>query len=556
MWSRRVASSCFGFDYHLAMSQQASVYQYEALDSSSRDIRLLSILPGLQDDALHLRLRTYPLEDAIDARYDAVSYMWGSADHLHEAYIDGKIMYLRDNIFRFFKHCRDTAFISKRLANLWVDAVCIDQSNIRERGHQVQSMGHIYKNARFVLIWLGRTSEELSLTFESCTYFEQMVQRARADQEPSESTKIDVVGSIERDISLIIRSPYWRRLWIVQEVRSTRFAQIVCGINLVWFTIVSDVAEQISRKQLGKALRITAHELECIALAADSEDLVFKQRFTTLIDKFSKHECSEVRDHVFVVLSLCGMENLRENYRIASLSKDKGFIIDYSTPLAELLLYTMIEYSSIRPGVAISLMSENALEDYHQLSQVLSPDAADTIAKTERLARARQIVYVFPVMRLTIETETSQSLRGDSLASVAETDITIRCSPVGVPTPLDSVALLFTSTQVMLQVGTVNGNVEAESRGILLHHSSTSRELVRYMRDFVSDIRSDANTMGYRRFMPPGWASGYYYSNQLETDAIEAGMIRIPCSFLALAELHGHLIRCNNLAARPIRSLE
>jgi hypothetical protein len=38
---------------------------------------------------------------------------------------------------------------------LWVDAVCIDQSNNIERNHQVQQIYTIYSLARRVLIWLG-----------------------------------------------------------------------------------------------------------------------------------------------------------------------------------------------------------------------------------------------------------------------------------------------------------------------------------------------------------------------------------------------------------------
>lgn len=37
---------------------------------------------------------------------------------------------------------------------LWADAVCIDQKNMQERGHQVEHMGQIYRNAKKVLVWL------------------------------------------------------------------------------------------------------------------------------------------------------------------------------------------------------------------------------------------------------------------------------------------------------------------------------------------------------------------------------------------------------------------
>lgn len=38
---------------------------------------------------------------------------------------------------------------------LWIDAMCIDQADDSERGHQVVQMGQIYANVVFVRIWLG-----------------------------------------------------------------------------------------------------------------------------------------------------------------------------------------------------------------------------------------------------------------------------------------------------------------------------------------------------------------------------------------------------------------
>ena len=44
--------------------------------------------------------------------------------------------------------------------DIWVDAVCIDQSNSAERTAQVSIMADIYRAASDVCIWLGEDSEE------------------------------------------------------------------------------------------------------------------------------------------------------------------------------------------------------------------------------------------------------------------------------------------------------------------------------------------------------------------------------------------------------------
>jgi hypothetical protein len=38
---------------------------------------------------------------------------------------------------------------------LWIDAIWVDQQNLKERGHQVQRMGDIYKSVDRIIVWLG-----------------------------------------------------------------------------------------------------------------------------------------------------------------------------------------------------------------------------------------------------------------------------------------------------------------------------------------------------------------------------------------------------------------
>lgn len=46
------------------------------------------------------------------------------------------------------------------MLTLWVDALCIDQSNVRERSAQVGKMGHIFKKATSVLVWIGKPKQD------------------------------------------------------------------------------------------------------------------------------------------------------------------------------------------------------------------------------------------------------------------------------------------------------------------------------------------------------------------------------------------------------------
>jgi len=42
---------------------------------------------------------------------------------------------------------------------MWIDALCIDQADLQEKGHQVAHMGQIFRRADRVVIWLGDTGD-------------------------------------------------------------------------------------------------------------------------------------------------------------------------------------------------------------------------------------------------------------------------------------------------------------------------------------------------------------------------------------------------------------
>ena len=49
---------------------------------------------------------------------------------------------------------------------IWVDAVCIDQTNLDERAKQVRIMRYIYGHAQILHIWLGKESSSAAAGVE------------------------------------------------------------------------------------------------------------------------------------------------------------------------------------------------------------------------------------------------------------------------------------------------------------------------------------------------------------------------------------------------------
>jgi hypothetical protein len=79
--------------------------------------------------------------------------------HSSDILINDKLFAVTGNLYQFlcvqsFDHdfCCGTW--------LWIDQICIDQTNIQERNEQVARMGHVYRSAKTTIIWLGSGVEE------------------------------------------------------------------------------------------------------------------------------------------------------------------------------------------------------------------------------------------------------------------------------------------------------------------------------------------------------------------------------------------------------------
>ncbi|KAF2825343.1 HET-domain-containing protein [Ophiobolus disseminans] len=95
-------------------------------------------------------------------------------------------------------------FSKRRGVSLWIDALCIDQSNIAERNHQVQQMEWIYSNAFRVISWMGNKSEIADL-------FRWVHGHSRNNHDqPS--------PKILEQVTRFINDEYWTRAWFTQEV--------------------------------------------------------------------------------------------------------------------------------------------------------------------------------------------------------------------------------------------------------------------------------------------------------------------------------------------------
>lgn len=130
-------------------------------DEGHKMFRLLTLHPGLPGSVISCELEVVPI--CMSQPYEALSYVWGDPTVTKEIVLQGSPFRITTNLESALQHLRfaDTARC------LWVDAICIDQTNLKERSEQVQMMAEIYYGATRVLAWLGEADVYTEPAFDA-----------------------------------------------------------------------------------------------------------------------------------------------------------------------------------------------------------------------------------------------------------------------------------------------------------------------------------------------------------------------------------------------------
>ena len=254
--------------------------QYTALNKDKQEIRVVSLHAGADDAPISCTVETVLLSQA--RPFSALSYCWGSADDIAVITLNGDSVTIRRNLWYFLKSLRHL----KGTLSIWVDYICINQEDVAERGHQVQLMADIYKNAHTVYAWLGRSTESSDLTMD------HMMEHSLALGRPHNATAY--WGYKE-----LVRRAYWARIWIVQELVLAKEIWVVVGRKTVrWDTFVNTFRLDGDHDDRSMIVFSRIRRLIKGQRSASQPDL------PTLVYDFCDCLCQDPRDRIFGMLGL------------------------------------------------------------------------------------------------------------------------------------------------------------------------------------------------------------------------------------------------------------
>lgn len=239
------------------------MFLYDHLSRNESEIRLVRFHHHASSKLnLSLELRHASMSET---NYSALSYVWGDVSDTVDISINGSSLKIGRNLHAGLEQLRENGVRDW----LWIDSICIQQSDLDEKSYQVGLMGSIFSNADRVYSWLGLGADgsdaamdfisrigPRAMKFEGFDLLprdERLIAYLNNPTSYKESTgnDDDFLGyaSLAHDIlhepdlrgkdygdegladgiQALMERDYWHRIWINQEVALAKEVVIVCG---------------------------------------------------------------------------------------------------------------------------------------------------------------------------------------------------------------------------------------------------------------------------------------------------------------------------------------
>ncbi|KAI7216711.1 hypothetical protein KC333_g4670 [Hortaea werneckii] len=169
---------------------------YQPLDARKKEIRIVLVYPSINlstgDQLPVCRLQTASLLDEPTPHYEAISYAWGERTGVAPVIINNQHRQQPASAVRVLQRFAPAEGSEPR--RLWIDAICINQSDVAERNQQVAMMSDVYRNSSQTLVWLGDADANTAAAFEQIDVvlkdMENELGTAYPTQEQIESCKL------------------------------------------------------------------------------------------------------------------------------------------------------------------------------------------------------------------------------------------------------------------------------------------------------------------------------------------------------------------------------
>lgn len=334
--------------YRAFAVESSERYEYTTLQSPDT-IRLLVIEPGTQDSEiccliLQVSLTKHPT-------YEALSYTWGEPTKTHALRCGSKRIGVTANLHSALRRLRWTDF----RRTLWIDAICINQSDVSEKTQQVRRMKDIYAQAAAVLIWLGDEFHTDWRVFRLIEEFNEKNGNALPEVAAFSIRLMAEDGSLSHAVARLLQRPWFRRVWILQEVAMAAKARLICGTQKTDWKALVRMIQFMQKNGLDAVIGTTIYFTTVISMIDAIGDSHASQdaKGPTLLELLEKTQICSATDPRDCVFALLG---------IASDGAWAGVAVDYSVDCSKTYKRLAIHNMALKQSLSYLSLSGHQLQ--------------------------------------------------------------------------------------------------------------------------------------------------------------------------------------------------
>lgn len=340
-------------------SSPPEVYRYTKLPKNVLNpvIRLVVLLPPSKDKWSPIRCILCQESLQSNPTYEALSYVWGDQNEVREIEVNNKVFSVTINLEEALRVLRYQT--EHRI--LWVDAICINQGDLEEKTSQIQLMGEIYSRATKTIIWLGPETNSSSSALSALAIWNAFLAAGSSKSDKVDSSSCeDCLRGIEeifpalaekfmwkgngvdfanpaaepylQGVIRLLNRPWWRRVWVLQEVALSPSPTIYCGKRTLEWRDFNDRVQSFAAQCISARVRLLTRKnwkggshvksaIESrISLLREAENATMpliimdilrqssqnKNRFSLpiLLSMTQRFKSTDARDKVYALLSL------------------------------------------------------------------------------------------------------------------------------------------------------------------------------------------------------------------------------------------------------------
>ncbi|KAJ3529400.1 hypothetical protein NM208_g9780 [Fusarium decemcellulare] len=292
------------------------LYKYEPL-SAPDAVRVLALSPSTDraapltgDIIQYSRSEEFGKIDA-SRIYSAVSYVWGdsrSFSHRIVCNSGGSYLSITSNVDSLLRHFRHPV----KIRYLWLDAICLNQSDEVEKGVQIPLMGHVYWQAKKTLIWLGEDGNneapEIFALMRLFSAIPETLEGKPLDQHMGQSMESRPGAHWLERLNAFLQKQWFFRRWTIQEAVFSHNSVLRWGGHSLEFFRLLSAFHRLD------AFRGPLKERYAIKMLTRTS--LSGHQLLDLLWTLHRSECSDKRDRIWALYGLLpATERQHINYK-------------------------------------------------------------------------------------------------------------------------------------------------------------------------------------------------------------------------------------------------